>query len=221
MISTAFKIPKSWDDVSISKGIEFFMIDRDNNNIDEIIAEEITILTDIPYDKVMAMPIQSINELMEKLSFRNKTPDKSLKVITVDGIEYGLVNNKQLSFGEFVDLDSFIKEEGFLSNMPKMLSIMYREIIKWDRFDKEVYYLEDYNPTTQLNRYKLFEEKLMMGDVYASVLFFCSIAKQYSNPTQLSLLNLTVNLVKDLKELEMKMIHTSQNDNENEEKEID
>ena len=76
------------------------------------------------------------NELIIALS----EEPKFIRRFKYDGIEYGFISNlEEISTGEYIDLMSYQKE---MSTYPKMLSILYRPIVK---SNGDLYEIEKYS----------------------------------------------------------------------------
>ena len=77
-----------------------------NNNID---LEIISIINDIPIDEVEEMRQKDINNILKQYKYTLET--KKLKyTIIIDGKTYNLRDNLKLTFGEYVDLETYIKD---------------------------------------------------------------------------------------------------------------
>ena len=106
----------------------------------------------------------------------------------LDGVEYGyLPSYKEISFGEFVDLDTLLtkKPEEIMDYLHIITAMMYRPIISEKK--KHDYKIEKYDMNTLNDRAELFKKKLDVKFALGGQFFFTQFARKYSNYTQLSL----------------------------------
>jgi hypothetical protein len=110
----------------------------------------------------------------------------------LNGIEYGFIPSwKNMSFGEFVDLDTLLtkKEDEIINNLHIICAIMYRPITK--KRKEHDFDIEDYDSKSMITRSELFLKELDVKYVLGGNFFFSVFAKQSleSSPQFLTLKN--------------------------------
>jgi hypothetical protein len=149
----------------------------------------INILTDAPMDLLLKAErgkVQMLNQpLMDILPSGNPP---FLDRFELDGVQYGFIPSwKKMSFGEFADLDTLMtkKPEDMLDYIHIITAIMYRPIIS--EKTKHKFEIEEYNQVTLEERAELFKKKLDVEVALGGQFFFTQFAKNYLNPTRISL----------------------------------
>jgi hypothetical protein len=138
----------------------------------------INALTGIPKAHIEAMPITEVKNINSKIMELLQQPmdDKIKYKLNVKGIKYGFHPSlNSITLGEFVDIEAYIKE-GVEENMHKLLSVLYRPIIK-EKGAK--YKIEDYKPSEE--RANLFKENLTIEDFNGASVFFYRLGKEHLN----------------------------------------
>jgi hypothetical protein len=149
--------------------------------------ESIAIFCDAKVSEIRKWPLDAVNQILEKLATTiNQTP-KFQDRFTLNGTKYGFIPNlDELTTGEFIDLETYVKENA----MWKIMSVLFRPVI-----------IEGQNNRYEIGEYKgtLVEDFKMMptGVAYGAMVFFWSLGA--------SLLN---SMVKSLAETEAIQTHT-------------
>jgi hypothetical protein len=107
-----WNVPTSWDELTLKmfQDIEKYYSDKDEGfNIREVLH----IFTNKSEDEINALPITFTNELMNKLIFLKDKPKdvKPSNFIEIDGERYGINVMEQLKTGEFVSIDTILKND--------------------------------------------------------------------------------------------------------------
>ena len=105
-------VPTKWDDVTLEmfQKIEKYYSDKDK---DFDVREVLDIFTDHTRDEIDQLPIDFTNKLMNELSFLKEQPqygDASPK-IEIDGEEYCINVMEKLKTGEYVAIDTILKND--------------------------------------------------------------------------------------------------------------
>lgn len=113
-----------WKDISVLQYIELLEIKPDD------IISMYSIILDQSKDEIEEMDIEEFNNIDCSFIF---TPisKKYKESIKVKEYEFHLIPFEQLEFGAFIDLEHFINKE-YKYNIPKILTILYRRVIKND-----------------------------------------------------------------------------------------
>jgi len=133
-------IPTKWNDVSIKKYNQYVEAIKDLTDEQAIIIKTISVLCSIPEYVVEVMKLKDLKVIQENLQkLINQPVNKTIiNKIEIGGIKYGFHPNlDELTLGEFVDVETFTKE----NDIAKMMSILYRPIVKevGNRYDIEPY----------------------------------------------------------------------------------
>jgi hypothetical protein len=179
-----------WKDVTLRKYLEMTK-DIDSYKDDEEAMTTLMLhhLAGIPYDVIPNISAESYNLLKNKLS-KFMTPEETelQRFITIDGVEYGFEPNlSKMTYGAYADISKY-DTLTIDKNWAKVMSILYRPVIKKDKLG--LYQIKQYDG-------EISEDKWLdiTMDVHFGCLFF--------------FINLQMDLLKDtLKSLtEMELPH--------------
>tara|TARA_R100001163_G_C5067288_1_gene206284 strand:+ start:4594 stop:5196 length:603 start_codon:yes stop_codon:yes gene_type:complete len=135
-------VPTNWNDITIKKYQKFLQVSK---NGDEI--EMLSVLCDVPIKLIKKIKVKDRTMIVAKMNnFINKKPKQELQnIINFKGIEYGFIPNfSKLTTGEFVDLESYMKDSN--ESLNYIMSILYRPIVKRQG---KFYNIESYNPNLE------------------------------------------------------------------------
>ena len=169
-------VPTSWNEITLKKYqlIEEYYSDKDKKfDVREIIH----ILIDRPIDYVNSLPIEFLEDIMDKLSFLQTQPEekKPTNTVIVDGERYTVHTENKLKVGEYIAADTAIK--GDKHNYAAILAILCRK-------DGEVYDSHFENEVLE-ERIKMWEQ-VPVVDVLAIISFFLSVYITLQMPFLLS-----------------------------------
>lgn len=152
-------------------------------------AKIINLLTDCPVDTLINAENHKVQFLAASIfAMVPRQPINLIDRFELDGVEYGyLPSYKEMSFGEFVDLDTLLtkKPEEAIDYLHIITAIMYRPIIKSK--SKHEFKIEKYDMETLNDRANLFKEKLDIKFTLGGQFFFTQFVNNSSNYTPLSL----------------------------------
>jgi hypothetical protein len=153
-------------------------------------ARLISIVSDVPVNKLMEYDFQEVNYMaLEIMNLIPKDKPKFEDRFEIDGVKYGFFPNwKDLSFAEFIDLDTIStkKTEELLDMLHILAAIMYRPIV--EEKSEHDFKIEKYNIQTMQERAELFKKKLDVRFILGAQFFFIKFASRYLGYTQLSLI---------------------------------
>ena len=180
-----YKIPQY---LTLGDYVKIFKV-KDLFDEEYFLPKLINILTGAPVDLLLKAERDKIQMLYEPL-FEIIPTDKPafLDRFKLDGVEYGFLPSwKKMSFGEFADLDTLMtkKPEEVLDYLHIITAIMYRPIV--EETSKHKFKIEQYNQESLEERAELFRNKLDVEVALGGQFFFTQFAKNYLNPTQISL----------------------------------
>lgn len=168
-------LPDSWSEISLGTYQEIISIESksDAGRLKDLIF----ILTGKDISKVSTSELQVINNA---LSFMQVLPDEKnfKKVITINNVEYGLIQDfNSISVGEWIDMEELLKDK--LDNLHKIMALLYRPLISG--------VVQEYDANTLNARAEIFEEYMMIGDIYGTMVFFLITGMEFTKHFLLSL----------------------------------
>ena len=99
----------------------------------------ISIFCDLTYNEARAIKVDDFNYIIETITRVLNKKSIFRQRFTIDNVKYGFIPNlDNMSFGEYIDLDTFIKNE---EDLHKVMTVLYRQI-EVESFGK--YRIEDY-----------------------------------------------------------------------------
>ena len=124
-----YKIPNSWEDMTLGNYIDFFNFQDSNKDreIDDLYMIEVfEILSDC--DEVIDIPINELKDLLSELTFLSETPKlNDNKTILIDEKLYGCIDLNKMTTGEYISIKTLMgSEKTVLNGLPKLLSIILR-----------------------------------------------------------------------------------------------
>ena len=170
-------VPTSWNQITLKQyqEIEAFYDNAENKSFD--VREVIHILCNKTIDEVNALPVEFLDDIMEKMSFLQTkvTEQEPTNTLTINGEKYVVNIQNKLKVGEYVAVDSIIKDDKH--NYAAMLAILCRKEgeLYDSKFENEV--LED--------RVHLWEQQ-PITDVLRVISFFLQCYMISATPILLS-----------------------------------
>ena len=123
-----WKVPSSWDDLTLGKFQELERLyDGDENERKFDVRDVLDLMTDRTKDEINELPIEFTDMLLRKMYWLHEQPQfgKPSNKITIDGETYTVHNENEMKFGEYVALDTAMK--GDKHNYAAMLAILCRK----------------------------------------------------------------------------------------------
>jgi hypothetical protein len=168
-------LKKSWDDVTIGMWQELSLIDT-QSEITRFI-EQISILTDADPEEIRRMSMTDFSKFRTEVAFIETSPTPDVKIkFEIDGKKYGMI--PQLDFitaGEWIDAETW--KDDSVANIHLYAALLYRPITKEEG---ESYEIEPHKPGGFMERSELFRDKLSITIIHGAVLFFSSIAIDFT-----------------------------------------
>lgn len=178
-------IPTDMKEITLGQWMQFTAMTKDIDDDEVFLMEKtIEILCNIPLQTVRKISFNSVTHMCKVLSeIFDEVPNFERKFV-MDGVEYGFIPQlDDISFGEYVDLDTFLTDE---NNLHKAMAVLYRPI-KQTLSDQ--YLIKDYDPSKQ--------KKMKQMPVYyalGALGFFLTLKKELLNSTLNYLEKETLNL---------------------------
>ena len=123
-----WKVPQSWDDLTLGKFQELEKLyDGDENERKFDVRDVLDLMTDRTKDEINELPIEFTDSLLRKMYWLHEQPDfgKPSNKVIIDGVQYTVHNENEMKFGEYVALDTALK--GDKHNYAAMLAILCRK----------------------------------------------------------------------------------------------
>ena len=125
-----WKVPSSWDDLTLGKFQELEKLYEGEEGEEERkfdVRDVLDLLTEHTKDEINELPVEFTDMLLRKMYWLHEQPDfgKPSNKITVDGVQYTVHNENEMKFGEYVALDTALK--GDKHNYAAMLAILCRK----------------------------------------------------------------------------------------------
>ena len=188
-------VPTSLDDITLEQYQAFLRI-QDSSDSEEFIAQKmVSIFCKIRLSDVLRIKYSSITEILAGFNDMFQNNPKHKLTFKMNDTEFGFITNlEEMSFGEYVDLESNI---GDWQTMHKALAVMYRPITK-KKGDK--YEIEPYEGTANYSEVMKYAPlSVAMG----SMLFFYNLSNELLKATQSY-------LVQELTEMSTQQRHNSE-----------
>ena len=124
-----YLIPQKWTEVSLGSYQKFSEANTDETDEHTANLNAISALIGVPMEVLEKCKKNDIDQVIQVLGkLTEVVPNTTLNLIVeIDGKRYGFHPNlKDITFGEFVDLDNYL--ENPLKNLHKVMGVLYREI---------------------------------------------------------------------------------------------
>ena len=169
-------VPTSWNQITLKQyqEIEKFYENTENKSFD--VREVIHILCDKTIDEVNALPVEFLDDIMEKMSFLQTkvTEQEPRNWIDIDGEKYTINFMEKLKAGEYISADGVLKNDKH--NYAAILAILCRK-------DGEVYDSK-FEAEVFDDRVKMFEEQSIVK-ILPIVSFFFDLYIKSEIPSKL------------------------------------
>lgn len=174
-------VPEGWHEVTIDQFQEISSLVSEG--YDRTI-DVLSILLNEDPELIKILDISVLTKLISLLEWSNELPsDANYKpVLRFDEEEYGLISRMQsLTVGEWIDLEHYLTD-GSIKNLHIIMSILYRPLIS--AFNDSDRLIEDYDSDKMISQSLKFKNKVMITDVYGTLVFFYLIASEYTKIIQ-------------------------------------
>ena len=162
--------PDSLSEITLEQYQKYLKIQENNEDETFLAIKMIEIFCGLRGDVIMKIKASSIREITDILTkmFNERPP--LVREFTMKGKEYGFIPKlEDMSFGEYVDLDTFIGDN---ENMHRAMSVLYRPIT------------QKHNDKYLIEEYKGEDNEIMkdmpMDAVLSSVIFFYNLGMDLS-----------------------------------------
>jgi len=180
------KLPNSWKEISLKTycGFEKIMNDQSLDNHAKDV-EIVSLLTGISRSEILALPLKTLHEYMDKVKFLNNLdliePLKNSKNFRfcIKGKWFKIkLNASDLTGGQYIDLMTFLKEnENPVSNIHNILAVIATPL-KWGLMPIK------YDGKDHAERSSFLYEYMPMSIAYPILVFFCNLSQHLTTAMQ-------------------------------------
>jgi len=166
------RIPTTLNDVTLKQYQEFAKLESnlDKTNDAAIQLKIVEIFCNVPEIVVRNMKATDIAEVCEIINTMFDAQHQLISRFKHNGVEYGFIPElDDMSFGEYMDLDTFIGDN---DNLHRAVNVLFRPI-EYKRGHR--YKIKDYNPDTS-EEAKDFPLDVVLG----AIVFFYNLGKDLS-----------------------------------------
>lgn len=210
-------IPTSWADVTVRQYIELCKVPELGFSEEDAILKELEILTGISDEVYYDMNYSDLKIAISKIAFTRQQPEtKGVPLqVKLKGYKYAVnLNTKDLSQGEYIDLQNYIKE-GANINLHKIIAIYLKPVSyfglrkKCYRKNKEGQHIQtiESRRATEV----LILDHLTMDKAFQLSAFFLRLYKRLTEVTQhyleVETLKMQIAITKELQK-EASLTHT-------------
>lgn len=152
-----------------------FLKVQEINKDDEYILQlkMIEIFCNVDYKDARNIKFSDVEKIIEVLTKTFEEKPKLVTTFKMGGVEYGFIPNlEEISFGEYVDLDSFLPSE---QDLHRAMNVLYRPIVN-KKAGK--YSIAEYDIDT-----KDIMKQIKLDAVLSSIFFFQSLGLELLNVT--------------------------------------
>ena len=120
------KIPENLREITLGQYQKYLKMEKENEDETFIAQKMVEIFCSSRLDYIMKMRWTDVQDIVIDLSNMFEQDPKLKKQFTMNGTIYGFIPNlDEISFGEFVDLDSYIVD---WQEMHKAMQVLYRPV---------------------------------------------------------------------------------------------
>ena len=166
------RIPTSLNEITLGQYQEFVKLEQELKDSTEVSIQlkMIEIFCSVPEAVVRSMKATDIAEICEIINTMFDTDSQLISKFTLKGVDYGFIPElDNMSFGEYMDLDTFIGDN---DNLHRALNVLFRPI-KLNKGSR--YIIEDYEP----NNSEVAKE-FPLDVVLGAIVFFYTLGKDLS-----------------------------------------
>ena len=166
------RIPTSLNEITLAQYQEFAKLEADLDKTKDtaIQLKLVEIFCKVPEVVVRNMKATDIAEICEIINTMFDTEHQLINRFRLKGIDYGFIPElDDMSFGEYMDLDTFISDN---DNLHRAVNVLFRPI-EHKRGNR--YKIKDYNPDTSETA-----KDFPLDAVLGAIVFFYSLGKDLS-----------------------------------------
>lgn len=171
-------VPEGWEDIKLNQYMDYVKALKPYEGVPEydVIKYEkaINYFCNITTDLIHKLPMENYNGIMaEMINLLQQGEQMPLvKHFVIGSTKFGFIPSfDDMTYGEYLDLSTYSKD--IWTNIPTIMSILYRPVTK---SDKDKYDIEPYSGTNE-DMETLFKTALTMDIVWGAIGFFTLLSK--------------------------------------------
>jgi len=162
------QIPTSLNEITLGQYQEFSKLDSKKES--DVLLKMVEIFCKVPVDVVRSMMANDIKDICEIINKMFDVEHQLINRFQLGGQNFGFIPDlENMSFGEYVDLDTFI---GDTDNLHRAMNVLFRPI---DLKQSSRYTLKDYDPDTNE-----VAKDYPLDAVFGAMVFFYNLGKDLS-----------------------------------------
>jgi hypothetical protein len=155
-------VPNSLGEITLGQYQEYLKETKEQDKSSYLQTKMIEIFCNMKIENIIKMKAKDINSIVQIITDIFDQKPSLIKRFKLNGIEYGFVPNlDEISFGEYVDLDTYIGDWDY---MERAMAVLYRPI---KQKHKLKYSIEEYKAENQ----EVMKD-MPLDAVFSSILFF-------------------------------------------------
>lgn len=169
-MEVTLRIPENLKEITLGQYQKYLKIEKENKDETFVAQKMIEIFCNTRLDYVMKMRWRDVNEIVTDLGVMFEEDQKLQKQFTLNGTNYGFIPNlDEISFGEFVDLDTYLSD---WDQMHKAMQVLYRPV---DTSVRGRYNIKEYTAITDDTM-----KEMPLAYALGAVFFLLNLGKELS-----------------------------------------
>ena len=162
------QIPTSLNEITLGQYQEFSKLDSKKES--DVLLKMVEIFCKVPVEVVRSMKANDIKDICEVINKMFDVEHQLINRFQLGGQYFGFIPDlENMSFGEYIDLDTFI---GDTDNLHRAMNVLFRQI---DLKKGSRYTLKDYVPDTSVEA-----KNYPLDAVFGAMVFFYALGKDLS-----------------------------------------
>jgi len=162
------QIPTSLNEITLGQYQEFSKLDSEKES--DVLLKMVEIFCKVPVEVVRSMKANDIKDICEVINKMFDVEHQLINRFQLGGQDFGFIPDlENMSFGEYVDLDTFI---GDTDNLHRAMNVLFRPI---DLKQGTRYTLKDYDPDTNESA-----KDYPLDACFGAMVFFYALGKDLS-----------------------------------------
>jgi hypothetical protein len=168
-------VPENLSEVRLEQYQKYVKLITDNEVSDFVNQKTLEIFCNLPLTDVIKISYNSVDEILKHLNTLFTKKYFLKPTFELYGKEFGFIPNlEDITFGEYIDLDTYLKD---VSTWHKAMAVLYRPIKKKI---KNMYLIEDYNGS---NDYAEIMKDAPVDIILGAVVFFYNLGNELLSAT--------------------------------------
>ena len=162
------QIPTTLNEITLGQYQEFSKLDSKKES--DVLLKMVEIFCKVPIEVVRSMKANDIKDICEVINKMFDVEHQLINRFQLGGQDFGFIPDlENISFGEYVDLDTFI---GDTDNLHRAMNVLFRPI---DLKQGSRYTLKDYDPDTNESA-----KDYPLDACFGAMVFFYALGKDLS-----------------------------------------